>query len=149
MHQKSSAREGYVGGNKLRWLPKLQVISTWRHICVQSRIKQMCMTNLHVIYNPLRSLGWNYATDSCKACVVPWYIGAIYPSNQQVADYRMVSTPTMHSDKGMETLLLPVSKTCNGHSNAMARAIQSHTHILGIICQRRISMLYISLHHYG
>ena len=98
----SSVREGYSGGNRLRWLPKLQVISIGRHFCMQSRVKKMCMTNLLVIYNPVLSLGWNYYTDSYQACVVlwtNWCISAIYPSNQQEADYRTVSTPTMHSDK--------------------------------------------------
>ena len=152
MHLRSSVREGYGGRNKLRWLPKRQVISPERHFCMQSRIKRMCMINLQVTYNPLLCLGWNYATDSCKTCVVlwpHWYISAIYPSNQQVTDYRMVSTPTIHSDKDMKTLLLHMSETCSGHSNAMARAIQSHSHTVGIICQRRISTLHISPHQYG
>ena len=39
------------------------------------------------------------------------YISAIYPSSQQVANYRMVSTPPMHSDKDMKILLLLVSDT--------------------------------------
>ena len=74
---------------------------------------------------------------------------ANYPLNQQVAAYRMVSTFTMHSDEDIETLLLRVSETCNGHSKAMARAIQSHTHNVGIICKGRISPLHTSSQHFN
>ena len=48
---------------------------------------------------------WNYATDSWKA-INQW----IYICNLPIkSNYIMVSTPTMHSDKDMKTLLLQVS----------------------------------------
>ena len=70
-----------------------------------------------ILAGDLQSLdipGVNYATDSWKACVdlcTNGYISVIYPSSQQVADYRMVSAPTIHSDKDMKAVLLQVSDT--------------------------------------
>ena len=47
----------------------------------------------------------------------------------------------MHPDKDMKILLLHVSET-------LWLELFSHTHTVGIICQRRISTLHTSPHHY-
>ena len=56
----------------------------------------------------------------------------------------MVSTPTTQSDKDMKIISLHVSDTDIVDSNAMARAIQSHT--LWLLFAKREYLCYIPAH---